>query len=202
MLLVIAMVLGVAGVLTGGALLVRHVTQSREQAVASARATNQWVAKLPGAAEGYRARQIQAEWLEAIVARQWESRTELAWLAACNMVLSAGLLMGAAGARRGRERARRLLRMAAWGHMPYQLVHTAVTVGLSLSMASLHEVYIPRLVAASSSGPANDVVAKATQVGQYVSVVVAVVLAMALAAFYLTLALLSTRARIESLLSR
>jgi hypothetical protein len=196
-LLVIAIVLGIAGLLFGGFGFISQLGQTQERAVETARKASEWTSKLSGDAASPQARRVQDEWIRAMVTQQWKLRPLQIVMTACNALLSAALLVGALRTRRGHEAGRRLLRTAAWAHLPYQVLVMIHGVAHSLLTATLKREYIERL-SASTTGAAKDMVATVTNLGHYLGIAAVLAMGLGLSAFYVVLAVQANKPAVRA----
>jgi hypothetical protein len=205
-----SLVLGLAAALGGLGLFVGLISmalmasQSPEAMLKQARAvTRAMVSKAPmPAAMGANLEKAQDEMVSDVLALSTRMRPFTWVLGLSNLVLSTGLLAGAFLVRARREKGRRLLGAAAWGHLPLQGLGIAVKVATAIVMARASAKMMSSVMGEVHEGAAAAQVASAIgAASQWLGAAFGVGWGLALAGFYLWLALFLRRPDVRRLCS-
>lgn len=142
----------------------------------------------------------QDEMASEVVALQTKLRPLTLTYTFANLALSAGLLAGAFMVRARRERGRRLLGATAWAHLPLHAIGIAIQVITAMGMGAASAKMMSAMMGQvhSSAGGIGSVVGSGLQV---FSAFFAIGLSLALAGFYVWLAVTLRRPDVRRLCS-
>jgi hypothetical protein len=189
---IVAIVLGAFGILVGATNVASSLVPGRDRAVSAARATSAWTEKvgLPGSEKH---RQLQEEY----TIKMYEAQSSLMpWRAlggAIDVLLSAGLVIGGALLLQRRDSGRKLVRAAAWGHVPYEALAIGIGCVAALRTSALQGELMRRFMEAdqlpgAAGDTARDMGSAAAQVGQSMQIAFVAGLGIAVAVFCVLLA--------------
>jgi hypothetical protein len=200
----LAAALGGLGLFVGLVSMALMASQSPEAMLKQARAvTKAMVSKAPmPAAMGENLEKAQDELVSDVLALSTQMRPFTWGLGLSNLVLSTGLLAGAFLVRARREKGRRLLGAVAWGHLPFQGFGIAIKVATAMGMARASGKLISRMMGGVHEGATAAQVASAMgAASQWLGAAFGVGWGLALAGFYLWLALFLRRPDVRRLCS-